>query len=70
MIIRSSSCQYSVDMICTMEEKHHGVNIDLSISQFYLSLFFSFGTPDGIRKKDGGEGVQKKKSVCEQDLLS
>lgn len=32
MIIRGSSCRYSVDMICTMEEKHHGVNIDSSIS--------------------------------------
>lgn len=57
-------------MICAMEEKHHGVNIDLSISQIYLSLFFSFGTPDGIRKKDGEEKEYEKKSVCEQDLLS
>lgn len=58
-------------MICAMEEKHHGVNIDSSISQFYLSLFFSIGTPDGIRKKDGEEkDTEKTKSVCEQDLLS
>lgn len=70
MIIRSASCQYSVDMICAMEQKHHGVNIDSSISQIYLSLVFSFGTPDGIRKKAGEEKEYEKKSVCEQDLLS